>query len=95
MIIKNPKQIKYIEDYDKYRDGILRYEGHIRDDARKQIEAELLPQIQQIEKDLQTEREKAKQAKLDLQAERRKTIYLLRELGMTDTQISEKNRLSG
>lgn len=92
--VESPKQIKYIQDYDKYREGILRYEGHIRNDTRKQVEAELLPQIEKINKEIKNKDKAIEEKEKTLQKEREKTIRLLRELGMSDEQISDKTGFS-
>ena len=74
----DPLQLEYIEDYDRFRAEVLRYDEGIRAAAlreglskgRREASEEFLPQIEEREKALQAEREKAEAERQKAQAER-------------------------
>ena len=87
--IERPEEIRYIQDYDEFREGVLRYEGHVFADGEKagraKAEAEYKPQLEERDKMIE-EKERA------LKAEREKivqTVRKLKEKGMDTESIAD------
>jgi len=99
--LENPEEIKYIEDYDNYIEGIKRYDNGIRNEGFLEAENKYVPLLEEKielleekDKELQTKDKELEEKNWQLQIERKNTITLLKSLNLDNQTIAEKMEIS-